>query len=850
MTRSNHFSVLRRFALWLCALLAGTAIGTGGTLSAQNTGKLTGRTLDAENNSPLEFVNIAVFVAADSGNGRLVGGGITDALGRFNVDRLPLDAPLYVRASSMGFQEQKTATFRLTADRPTRKLEDLAMTSTAIALNSVEIKGQKRMIEYALDKKVVNVEQSLVSEGGTATDVLQNVPSVTVDEEGNVSLKGSDNVTILIDGRPAVLSGLGLDQISASAIESIEIISNPSAKYNPEGMAGILNIRTKKRLNHDFNGVVNVSTATSNQHSASTNLSFGLGKVTLFTSADLNFRERLSEGSTSTRSLKKSPFPALFPDDNMEWETGESRGCRRGLGGQVKVGADWRISDKDLFTVSMGGGLWYNNRRNETPGTRSASYFDPTGDLRHKSGEDDPFEYHWYETLGNTSNGKNRWAQFNTALSYRHEFGRKDQELTVDATIDYHSPNNRTTMNRRVTDELNGLSTESVQTTRSRGNGLDFDGQINYAHPFGERFKLEVGYQGKVRYNRSIDREDFRLYTFQDTSVDFGYTEQNHGVYANFGGTVGNFSFQVGGRMEVAAMDAQTVSERSDTTFSYLVPRFYPAVHLSYKIGKMQEIQLSYTRRVNRPRPWNLNPFVNYDNYPSSISMGNPDLEPEDIHSVELNYSLFYKGSSFFVTVYYRRVEDVIRRYTYEREDGVRVQTFLNYTSGTNYGFDLAYEQRVFSWWRFSLNGSLYQNITRGAADPSLNSEGLSYQLRFNTTFSLKHDINLQLSCRYRGPNYFGQTYMAPNFSAELAARKGFFKNRFTVGLRISDLCHTMRFNNTVTGSNFVTENHRRPLRSTAAYLTLSYKINQGLKRSQRPIRRSDIEAGGGMEEI
>ena len=811
--------------------------------AAQNTGKISGRTLDSEDRKPLEFVNIAVFLA-DDGN-RLVGGGITDELGRFNIDRLPLNQPLYVRASSMGFEEYKTATFQLTAGRPTRKLDDIAMKSTAIALNSVEITGQKRMIEYALDKKVVNVEQSLVSEGGTATDVLQNVPSVTVDEEGNVSLKGSDNVTILIDGRPAVLSGLGLDQISAGSIESIEIISNPSAKYNPEGMAGILNIRTKKHLNRDFNGIVNVSTATSNQHSASTNLSFGLGKVTLFTSADLNFRERLSEGSTSTRSLKGNP---LFPDDNMEWETGESNGRRRGLGGQVKVGADWRISDKDLFTATLGGGLWYNNRRNETPGTRTASYFDPTGDLR-RDGKDDPTDYHWYETLGNTSDGQGRWAQFNTALSYRHQFGHKDQELTVDATLDYHNPDNRTTMYRTITDDLNGVTTENVQTTHSTGGGLDFDGQINYAHPFGERFKLEVGYQGKVRYNRSFDREDFRLYAFQDTSIDFSYTEQNHGIYANFGGKIKNFSFQIGGRMEVAAMDAQTVSERNDTTFNYFIPRFYPAVHLAYKIGKLQEIQLSYTRRVNRPRPWNLNPFVNYDNYPSSISMGNPDLSPEDIHSVELNYSLFYKGSSFFVTVYYRRVEDVIRRYTYEREDGVRVQTFLNYTSGTNYGFDISYEQRVFAWWRFSLNGSLYQNITRGAEDPSLNSEGLSYQLRFNTTFSFKYDINLQLSCHYRGPNYFGQTYMAPNFSAELAARKGFFKNRFTVGLRISDLCHTMRFDNTVTGSNFVTENHRRPKRSTAAFLTLSYKINQGLKRSQRPsARQSDMD--GGMEDM
>lgn len=832
----------------MCGLLfIGQALFTPG-LFAQSaaTGKLTGRALEAGSKAPLEFVNIAVFTSGDSP--RLVGGGITDKNGRYNVDRLPLNQSLFVRASSMGFEEYKSAPFQLTPDRTGKKLDDILLASSAITLNSVEIKGQKRMIEYALDKKVVNVEQSLVSEGGTATDVLQNVPSVTVDEDGNVSLKGSDNVTILIDGRPAVLSGLGLDQISASSIESIEIISNPSAKYNPEGMAGILNIRTKKRQNRDFNGVLNASTSSANQHNMSANLSFGLGKVTLFTSADVNFRERLPQGTNSTRRLRNPGISNEFPSDNMTWETGTEGGYRRGLGGQAKVGMDWRITNQDLFTLSVGSGLWYNNRRSETPNTGRYSYFDSTGSFTDQMnmGLNVPPDYHLYEQIQNISDMSGRWSHYNTALSYKHEFGKKDHELTIDASVDYHNPLNTSNMNRTNIVYRSGFAdtTQSVQNSRSVANGMDFDGQINYAHPFGEHFKLEVGYQGKLRNNHSLNQEDTRIYLLQDTSIDFGYIEQNHGVYANLGGIIKNFSFQIGGRMEVAAMDAQTISEKNDTAFRYFVPRFYPAVHLSYKIGEMQEIQLSYTRRVNRPNPWNLNPFVNYDDYPTSLSMGNPNLVPEDIHSVELNYSLFYKGSSFFITAYYRRMEDVIRRYTYEREDGTLIKTFLNYASGTNFGLDLSYEQRIFAWWRFSLNGSLYQNITRGGDDPSLNTTGLNYQARFNTSFSLKHNINLQFSCRYAGPEYFGQIYRAPNFSGELAARKGFFKNRFTVGLRVSDVFHTMQFNRTTTGSNFVTESHRRPRRSTAVYLSLSYKINQGLKRSQRPERQN----GGGME--
>lgn len=813
-------------------------------LLAQNTGTSSGKIVDKETRAPLEFVNVAFFSEKT-----LVGGGITNATGHFRVEKLPLNKPIFARISSIGYTEIRTAEITITTKDPIKKMADIELSSSAISLNSVEIKGQKRMIEYALDKKIVNVEQSLVSEGGTASDVLQNVPSVTVDEDGKVSLKGSENVTILIDGRPAVLSGLGLDQISANTIESIEIISNPSAKYNPEGMAGILNIKTKKRSNSDFNGMVNFSAATSNQYSGSANLNFGLGKVTLFTSLDLSFRERLSEGSTSTRSTRSN---ALYPDDNMEWEVGRNKSKRKGFGGQLRLGADWRITDKDLFSASVNGGMWYNNRTNESPYTLTTSYLDPSLDGAYNPEKEDanPYDYHFMEAISNSSNSRSNFNQVNATLSYKHDFAKKGQELTIDASLDYSLPISTTNTVRTIEDYFSPFVT-NLQESKSTGNGFDFDGQINYAHPIGKYYKLEVGYQAKLRANTSSDRQNLRVYSFQDTAIDFTYTEQNHGIYANFGGTIKNFSFQIGGRMEFAAMNAGTVSELRDTTFQYFQPRFYPSVHFSYKIGKMQEIQLSYTRRVNRPSPWNLNPFIDYGNYPSSISMGNPALKPEDIHSLELNYSISFKGTSFYVTAFYRRVEDVIRRYTFEREDGVRVQTFLNYASGTNYGFDLSYEQRLFSWWRMSLSGSLYQNITVGdGLDASLNSEGLSYQFRFNTSFSLPLDISLQFSCRYRGPNYYGQTLMEPNFSAEIAARKGFLKNRLSLGLRISDIFHTMGSTRTTTGSNFVTVSKRSPLRSTAAFITLSYKINQGLKKGQQRQNAQSSDSGSASEEM
>ncbi|MDE7072347.1 MAG: outer membrane beta-barrel family protein, partial [Bacteroidales bacterium] len=247
-------------------------------------------------------------------------------------------------------------------------------------------------------------------------------------------------------------------------------------------------------------------------------------------------------------------------------------------------------------------------------------------------------------------------------------------------------------------------------------------------------------------------------------------------------------------------------------------------------------------------------PYIDYANYPSSISYGNPNLKPQDIHSLELNYSLFVKSSSFYVTVYYRYLQDLIRRYQFEAENPssheiLLNQTFYNYAQGHTYGFDISYEQQLLKWWRMSLSGSLYQNITSDhVLDESSSAEGLSYSAQFNTTMNLPLDFTVQLSCRYRGPSYWGQTKFDQNVSGELAVRKTFLKKTLNLGLRVSDLFHTQQWNNTVTGDGFISHQKRRPKNSTALYVTLTYKINQGEQKQRNRQRNSNEERGGGMD--
>ncbi|MDE6493393.1 MAG: TonB-dependent receptor [Bacteroidales bacterium] len=813
---------------------------------AQN-GSYSGSVFEYGVNAPLEFINVVV---QDTAAHKIAGGVVTNISGAFRIENLPLNRPLQATFSSMGFSAQKSEVFRLTPARPDLNAGKIFMKPAAQMLEAVTITGQKRTIEYSLDRKVVNVEQSLVSEGGSAVDVLQNVPSISVDEEGNVSMKGSESVTVLIDGRPATLSGLGLEQISANNIANIEIISNPSAKYNPEGTSGIINIITKERKTTGVNGNVYASASTANRYGVGSNLSFGLKKATLFTNLDFSYRERESSGKSDRTSFISNPLSY----DNIQKETGTSTNRRGGYGGKVQIGADFRINPNNSLLISGTFDGWENNRSGRNPATRTFSYLDPSRPDAYQPlpGEEALLEEHWIRTLNTYSSENSVMYNGQGALSYVHKFSKPQQELSFDATVNYHNSNGEALTRRTM---LTPADSSSVrQTTLNDRQGLDLDAQLNYFHPFSDKLSLEVGYQAKVQWQKTVSNYDTRLNEYQDTSMYFDYIEHNHGLYANLMGKFGRFTFQVGGRMEADLMTAKKTTETVDTSFDYRRFRFYPAVHMSYKINDKQELQLSYSRRVNRPRPNNLDPYIDYANYPSSISYGNPNLKPQDIHSLELNYSLFVKSSSFYVTVYYRYLQDLIRRYQFEAENPssheiLLNQTFYNYAQGHTYGFDISYEQQLLKWWRMSLSGSLYQNITSDhVLDESSSAEGLSYSAQFNTTMNLPLDFTVQLSCRYRGPSYWGQTKFDQNVSGELAVRKTFLKKTLNLGLRVSDLFHTQQWNNTVTGDGFISHQKRKPKNSTALYVTLTYKINQGEQKQRNRQRNSNEERGGGMD--
>jgi outer membrane receptor protein involved in Fe transport len=810
------------------------------SLSAQ---RFSATVIDFRTSDHLEFVSVAIM---DDATKRILQGGVTTADGKVLIDKIPLETKVVARFSFIGYETYISEPFTLTREHPNKRGGIVLLKPSAQSLQAVEVEGEKQLIEYKLDKKIVNIAQSLVSEGGTAVDVFQNVPGVTVDEDGNVSMKGSSGVTLLIDGKPAVLSGMGLDQIPAASIETVELISNPSAKYNPEGMSGIINIKLKQGSKKvGVNGTVNASggVAFDKEHplagyNLNTNLNFGISKdFSVIFALGGNFRQRTSSG--------RSDIYTRLDTNTVGWQHSEQSNTGSGYGGNARLGFDWKINEKHSLLFSVNGGLFANQRTNMFPSKTNSYTFTGNPDKYDPRNPDMSIASdnatQWLNSAYTDSRNNMLWTNTNATVSYKWDGNRKNEELTFDASFNYSFPQqNGESWRARVAPEQNGGAIDSNtynQKSRVSGNGIDFDGQINYVYPINENMKIEVGEQSKVRTNTSYQTQDISqdLSGLQDSILNFKYLEQNHGLYFNYMATFGNFSMQAGVRYEVAAMNANTESESHDTTFDYFYHRLYPALHLSYKISKLQEIQLSYSRRVNRPRPWNLNPFIDYSNYPVSINYGNPALKPEDVHSLELNYQIFFKkAGTVSATAYYRHTNDVIRRYIFEDEQGVQHNTSINYANSINFGLDLSYDVTLWQIWRISLSGGFYRNLVNGGGDAYLNSEGYSYNVRWNNTLNLPLQFTVQFSTSYRGPEYWGQTQMDARFDADIALRKSFLNRKLVVGLRLSDIFNTRQFNRFVTGNNFEQYSIRKSASSRALYLTVTYNINQAFRERQR----------------
>ncbi len=788
-------------------------------------GKIKGTVLDNKSKIPVEFSTIALFRKKDS---VLVNGTVADSKGAFEIPSLEFGR-YYMKINFIGYKVLVIDTLMIRPKHTEINMGSILLHNNSEQLNEVEVTTEKSTMTLGIDRKIFNVEKSIVSDGGSASDVLKNIPSVSVDIDGNVSLRGSQNVTVLVDGRPSSITASNkaqiLQQIPASSIESIELITNPSAKYDPDGMSGIINIVLKKNKLVGLNGSVSVSVGTFDKYSGSANISYRNKKMNVF--ANYGYRDNTRTGGGWSNRQN------IFSDTSY-YLNSETSSLNRNTSNNAKAGIDFYLDDKNTLGFSLmvnsgtekGTSTTYYNEANKNSETAATYYRDE------KSG-DEP-----------------KSIDYN--VNYRRTFEKPKQELSFDATFSNSSGNSVSDYSERDYTGKYGVKNNFPfhQTTTTKSlNGVT-NIQLDYSQPLKKQMKIEAGAKTTMR---NIDSKfisqsyDYTINDFLfDTKLnnDFQYKENIYAGYATFQGQIKKFGYQLGLRAEQANTASHLVTTGESFENNYF--NFFPSVHLSYKINKSQELQLSYSRRINRPGMRSLNPFKDVSD-PYNIRVGNPFLKPEYINSYELSYMKYWDKAVLTGSVYYRRTDGVISRIKTIGDSTLSYITFQNLTSSSSYGFELIAKNDLTKWWNTTASINLFETVIDGSnVDADLQNNNFSYELKLISNMKFLKNMDVQLTANYSGPSVTAQGHVREVFSMDFGIKKEIFRNA-SLSLNISDLTNSRRMYWESSGSNFEQTMMRRR-ESRVATLTFSYRFGKAADKQKLRQRRdgNDMDNGGG----
>jgi outer membrane receptor protein involved in Fe transport len=782
-----------------------------------------------EKNLPLEQSSVAILDSKDSS---LISGAITNQSGYAIVDNIPWGTYL-VRVTFMGYKTLFVNDITISKEKPIATTGRQQLQSSSNRLEGVTITAQKEMIETNLDKRVFNVDKSIIAEGATGTDVLENIPSVTVDLEGNVSLRGSQSVTILVNGRPTSLS---MDEIPASTIERIEVVTNPSARHDPEGTSGIINIVLKKERKLGFNASLSLGAGVSNlkkdfyfgKYSATLNLNFRYDKFNFFFNYSFRTYQSNSEGDMTRESTFGNISTILSQQSANEW---------KGMPQGVRGGMDYAINKYN--TIAIEGGYRYRSGQGES--NLSNLIQNPSLDTLSF------YEQNSYSPPIGTSS-------WDAAINYVLTTNKKGQELAIDISTSEWSFDNENSVDQLYRyPSVFELYRKTITTAKSNR----ITAKADFVTPIGKGGRIETGY--KFDWNNTKGTYQFLSGNIKDDLTEdtnrndvTTYLDNINAIYFVYSNTIKTkFKYQLGLRGERAAINSQL---KSDTVLFTPDPYYnlFPTVHLRYDFDKIHSMQLGYSMRIRRPRGRELNPFLD-DNDKQNLSQGNRKLKPEYTQSVELGYMFTKQKTSISANVFFRYKYDIITRYTVLWNDSTTYTTFENLNNSYSYGLEFSYQQDLFKFWKLNLNASLFQTLINDTLYDRTLTNDLSWQIRLNNNFNLPKDFQIQLSANYRSPTLTlnsmgmgmgggggmmiiigaGQGRMSAIWGIDLGLRKSFLKKSLSISLRVSDIFNTRQPFVTSTGTGYTSEMHRYR-DSRQVWLTVTYSIMNYKSKRQR----------------
>ena len=777
--------------------------------SMPSEGIITGKIIDADLNFPVEYASIVLFSKKDSS---MLTGTVTNADGEFKLENLPFGR-YYFNANFIGYEKLIINDIKIYPKQKSIDLSTIKLKQFSENLKEFEIVAERSLIEYKIDKKVINVSQDINSAGGSAIEALENTPSVNVDIEGNVSLRGSSNFTVLIDGRTSVLEGSdALEQIPANTIEQIEIITNPSAKYDPDGIAGIINVILKKQSKPGFNGIVNASVATGNKYSSDFLLNYRTGKINLYGGMNYNNREMKVTGLWEQQTYSGDTINYLISDvERLKIPNGYS----------FNAGLDYYTDKKT--TLSFFGKYGYYNFKRDFNSNNHSYTFPASSDI--------------YSIAESTM--KREGNYYNITSNFIHKFNDNGHELSAMA---YYS-NKKSDVTECIIEHITNNDWEIIDDgpdnimTEEDGNSWDFRVKADYSKPIRTEGRIEAGYQSRMNYQNN----NYKYYEFdidqniwvnnKEDNNEMDFTRNIHSSYFIFSDKIINIHYQLGLRGEYTDRNI----ENKQSPDSYKINRFdvFPTIHLSRQFPNENQLMASYSRRINRPKGRYLDPFPNYLNS-YNIRIGNPDLQPEYIDSYELGYQKSFKSLFLSVEAYYRITNDKITRIRTLYEKDIMMITFENLDKDYALGTEIMANLTAIKWLQINASINIYNYRLEGDiinADVSKNST--NFDGRLNTTFKFNKNTRLQLMGIYKGPSVTAQGEREDFFTTNIAFRKDFFNRNLTTTLKVSDIFGTMKFDYISSGEEFYSRNYFKK-ESQIITLSLSYRINNYKKEKQK----------------
>ncbi|MGQ9809771.1 MAG: TonB-dependent receptor domain-containing protein [bacterium] len=782
-------------------------------------GSISATVVDSVSAEPLKFANVMLY---DVSGENLITGMITDEKGRFNFKRIA-PGTYSVSVKFMGYNRKNISGVEVTPRKPEVDLGIISLTPAVIEVGEVEVTAERPQITYQIDKKVINVSKYYTSKTGTAVDVLENVPSITVDVEDNVSLRGSGSFIVLIDGRRSPLEGSdALRQIPAASIENIEIITNPSAKYDPDGLAGIINVVLRKGKSNGVNGLFNINGGLDHKYGGDFTFSQKSDGIVLTIGGNLGKMQFPGKMKGESRTLHDTLETLVRSQGSMKWAH-NPRGIRASI--------DWKPNQRDLFT--FGGNIgWRDMERN---GTFSYTQYPIVNGME---GDGDSY----ISLSGSERSGY--FYSLNTG--YEKNFLRDGHQLKFEI---YGARSDGDDKNMTVT-LRDGAGTEGRRTSES-GTQRKMEGKVDYTLPMDSDREFESGYQIRLEdWNEKTRFDQYdpisKEYQYQEKySHAIDYDQNVQSFYAILSDQVSRFGYQVGIRGEYTK---RTIS-LLDSTKTFKIDEFdvFPTLHFLYRSSDTKQIIANYSRRIERPRSWDLEPFLTWMNA-KNVRKGNPALKPEYTDSYELGYQMDFGRNSFFAEGYYRVTHNKIERISsvYDHENQVMLHTVANVGKDYSLGTELSLNTMVTAMWNLNLMANLYDYRVKGnLGDQNFSEESFTWNLRITNNLRITPTTRLQVTAMYNSPSASAQGSREGFLSTDMGLKQDFFGGKLSASLQIRDVFSSAKFESTSEGRGFY--DHRIfERKSPMATVMLSYNFNN--YRQERRRQQSSEESTEEME--